>query len=468
MAFEEEKLNLFKSIAEGQGFSEAEISPLLEFGRIKLREEAEEDIFDPKTDIPFQRTIALREQEEDEEKPKSPEAARLEGIITSGIRGLNAIEEILDPEIEQEGLEGRGELAKTLVPFGLGARALRNEITNVTDVIGRLRSGAAINKEEGERFRSLLPDIRDDDATIVRKLNNLKAELSAVATAAGIEIPESPRGEIRADQERAGVLPETPTPLIQKAKIPPIDIGERAKTLFPILRVFEPIETINKIADLFPRAKKLFQIRKQELKDDPEMFKSQAVQTLFPAAQLLTPEGRAAGLELGVIIFGPELFKRGVKVVGKILRPFKTVGDLRAAKVAQAQGKTISGDVIIKKLEDAGRVISPADEVTYNRFLERARQRFAGVAMSVDDAVRLNTEANKAFTAAGRVGKSAKAAFNRVMGDSIKAQLKIAAPEVIRANKLFGILFKAQKITKRFAPAVIAGELVRRGLRERL
>ncbi len=135
------------------------------------------------------------------------------------------------------------------------------------------------------------------------------------------------------------------------------------------------------------------------------------------------------------------------------------------AKVAQAQGKTISGDKIIKEIEKVGKVISPADEVPFAKFLTRAKERFSGVAMSVDDAVALNTEANKAFTATGRVGKSAKAAFNKAMGDSIKSQLRITAPDVARANKIFSILFKVKKFAGRLVGPVVAGSIFRGGLK---
>lgn len=47
-------------------------------------------------------------------------------------------------------------------------------VNNAVDVIGRLRSGGAINVDEEKRFRSLLPSTFDDPATVEYKLNALE------------------------------------------------------------------------------------------------------------------------------------------------------------------------------------------------------------------------------------------------------------------------------------------------------
>lgn len=54
-------------------------------------------------------------------------------------------------------------------------------ITNLSDVIGRLRSGAAVTADEEARFRRLLPAFGDDQTTINNKLNLLRQNLENVA-----------------------------------------------------------------------------------------------------------------------------------------------------------------------------------------------------------------------------------------------------------------------------------------------
>ena len=246
---------------------------------------------------------------------------------------------------------------------------------------------------------------------------------------------------------------------------PGLDISDQMRTLFPVLNLVQIDKTISDISNLFPGTKKLLETRQMEIKEGGlENARVQTLQTLFPALQLITPEGRGAGLELGLLIFGPELFKRGLKVAGKVFRPFKTVGDIRAAKVAEAQGRTISGDKILKEIKNVQKTISPTQQKSFSRFFEAAEELYKGRNISVADAVKLNTEANKAYTAAGKVGKSAIASFNKAMGDSIKTQLGIVAPDIAKANKLFSLLFKGQKIFKRFAPPALGAGIIGKGI----
>lgn len=131
-----------------------------------------------------QREIEQIESGVPEVKVKSAEAARLEGIITSGTSSLGELEGIIDPDPGKKGLEGRGELFKAKLGFGLAT----DEITNLSDVIGRLRSGAAINDDEEKRFRKLLPSPLKSEARIKRDIERFRNELEAVAKAAGIDI----------------------------------------------------------------------------------------------------------------------------------------------------------------------------------------------------------------------------------------------------------------------------------------
>jgi len=179
-------------------------------------------------------------------------------------------------------------------------------------------------------------------------------------------------------------------------------------------------------------------------------------------------EAKEAIVSGGVSSLSSLVLSGAGKVAGKAVRPFKTAGEYRAAKIAEAQGKSISGDKIVSQIEKAGKNISPTARKSYDRYFQYAKKQFKGKDIGIDDAIALNQEANKAFTAAGKVGKSATAAFNKAMGDALKSELKITAPDVAKANKMFSLLYGGQKAAKKLTfpaqTAVIYKMLNRIGL----
>jgi hypothetical protein len=59
-------------------------------------------------------------------------------------------------------------------------KQLRTLRSDLSDKIGRLRSGGAINKDEEYRFKNLLPTLRDDAETIKFKLDKIEREFKTV------------------------------------------------------------------------------------------------------------------------------------------------------------------------------------------------------------------------------------------------------------------------------------------------
>ena len=157
-----------------------------------------------------------------------------------------------------------------------------------------------------------------------------------------------------------------------------------------------------------------------------------------------------AASQIATLLSIPGVAKGTLKVGSKILHPFRSVGQVRAAAVASAQGKTVAGDKIISGLEKATKTLSPADQRGYSSFVETAKQAYKGKDLILDDILKINHEANKAYNAAGVAGKSAKAAFNETLGKILKSELALKAPEVAKANKLFELLYKTQKIGGKF------------------
>lgn len=105
------------------------------------------------------------------------------GAAQSGLSSLDAIQRILDKDPTKEGYEGKGRLLSQITPELLRSsegKQLQNEISNLSDAIGRMRSGGAINAEEAKRFKSFLPRLGDDDATIRTKLERVREEITTV------------------------------------------------------------------------------------------------------------------------------------------------------------------------------------------------------------------------------------------------------------------------------------------------
>lgn len=101
-------------------------------------------------------------------------AAKDANIATSGLTQVNNLRTFIsnNPNIN-----------KDINP--LTNREYKSTITNVSDLIGRLRSGGAIQKEEEARFRSLLPTFLDDKNTIDYKLTQLETEFNNLLNSGG-------------------------------------------------------------------------------------------------------------------------------------------------------------------------------------------------------------------------------------------------------------------------------------------
>lgn len=63
------------------------------------------------------------------------------------------------------------------------AQFLETRRQNLSDLVGRMRSGGAINKDEEKRFLKLIPRFGDTEETVKYKLNQLNKEFSAVQEA---------------------------------------------------------------------------------------------------------------------------------------------------------------------------------------------------------------------------------------------------------------------------------------------
>lgn len=102
------------------------------------------------------------------EKPLSAAQQTLVNKASTGVRTLDRIETELmkDPSL----------LYKKYNPLDQGGRASNADIKSVIDILGFLRTGATLTKEQADTYRALLPTALDSPDLVKRKIESLRQE----------------------------------------------------------------------------------------------------------------------------------------------------------------------------------------------------------------------------------------------------------------------------------------------------
>lgn len=107
-------------------------------------------------------------------KPLSAESQKLQNIVNSGNQALDTIEQYVKDHPNAIG------------SLNIAERQIYDAArTNLTDAIGRLRSGGAISEDEGKRFLSMLPSPTDFDQSALYKISQLRTALGQAAGSGG-------------------------------------------------------------------------------------------------------------------------------------------------------------------------------------------------------------------------------------------------------------------------------------------
>lgn len=139
-------------------------------------------------------------------KGLSGDAAKTLAIGTKGQEALNQMEALFDSGEVKLGALSQITPTFMLSESGQKFRTLRDDLA---DMIGRLRSGGAINEGEEKRFMRLLPKLGDKIGTIKFKIKRLKEMLKAVVDAMRPEGGGGEAFEVKSKEESAkDVLPE--------------------------------------------------------------------------------------------------------------------------------------------------------------------------------------------------------------------------------------------------------------------
>jgi hypothetical protein len=120
-------------------------------------------------------------------KPLSSESAKVLSNAKVGLDNLDLIEKQL---AEDPSLQSKQGVSGSFNPFGITGAALgtgqyENARDQVKDVIARLRTGAAITKEEQNMFDKYVPQAADSPETVKQKINTLRNQFQFVMERAG-------------------------------------------------------------------------------------------------------------------------------------------------------------------------------------------------------------------------------------------------------------------------------------------
>lgn len=126
-------------------------------------------------------------QKQESTKPLSAEASKVVSNAQSGLDSLATLESILQKD---PSAQGKSAISGAFNPLGatgalLGTGGYEQARTNITDVIARLRTGAAITNDEASRFEKLLPQPADSPELVAQKLATLRDQFNMVANRTG-------------------------------------------------------------------------------------------------------------------------------------------------------------------------------------------------------------------------------------------------------------------------------------------
>ena len=124
----------------------------------------------------------------DRNKPLSQESAKVVSLAQGGLDiAAQLKDQFFDPKTGgfKKAKFGRAAAGSILpnVMASEDAQFLETRRQNLSDLVGRMRSGGAINKDEEKRFLKLIPRFGDAEETIKYKLNQLNKEFAAVQEA---------------------------------------------------------------------------------------------------------------------------------------------------------------------------------------------------------------------------------------------------------------------------------------------
>ena len=142
-------------------------------------------------------------------KPLPPESQKIIANSTSGLSALDKLEK------EMSGFSGKARLVAATMPGSPFARTLKTARGEISDVITRLRTGAALNEQEQAFYNSQMPSLLDlsDPGTIEYKMSLFRNLFTNLARQHGRQATATaPKAKTAMAAPSSGVVAPAPTP----------------------------------------------------------------------------------------------------------------------------------------------------------------------------------------------------------------------------------------------------------------
>jgi hypothetical protein len=467
------------------------------------------------TDIPQEQRVGVAVGLDDS---KSAESIALKGAPATDV---NMLKDILDSaqaatQRYDPSYTGFGDAFQGLFRTTFNAKGaekeqdFRGDIADIRTAIRNYISGAAIPRAEAKEFENLIPKVSDSDTQIQSKLKRLQErsirQTENVLQTAGYDVageeylktsPTRIPDELKNKQQQTGnPLSDTISnnPLLNMilgtgAKIgQDVGTGVRATQsqgnfdqLEMQAKAFEDeayaTKDMQKRKDLLQNANNIRQQISGEAGNISQSFTEEVQDPVALRAILGAMEVAGAAEIPGATSTVKNLFKGGAKQVAKegaeqvvqespsmvkqVVQPFKSAGIIRdqAAEQATKDGVRIEGNKLLQFLDDAGKKLSPTDKKAYDTYMDRAKDIYKGKKITPTDSLDLLESANTAFNASGKTGKSAKAQFNKKLGDFLRKEYSDneSMQTIAKMNKRFGKLYPAKNFAVGAAKTAATG-----------
>lgn len=136
------------------------------------------------------------------------------GMMADALRSLNQYESAFNAG----GRRSRINPDTPIIGSFLNASPIDEASTKLSDDIGRLRSGGAINQDEEARFLRMLPTAADDDATARRKLENIRTEFRNKISIFGVDENALAKGGFQLGSVQSAPTPKAPAPKVGEVR----------------------------------------------------------------------------------------------------------------------------------------------------------------------------------------------------------------------------------------------------------
>lgn len=114
-------------------------------------------------------------------KPLTAQQKKDKASADSGLRALDKMEKEMGLDPNTGTYSKKDVVLKAAIPGSLGARQFATARKEASDVITRLRTGAALNKDEAAYYMSQLPSVLDSDKDIAYKMQLFRTLFEAIA-----------------------------------------------------------------------------------------------------------------------------------------------------------------------------------------------------------------------------------------------------------------------------------------------